>query len=111
MELLTFFSIPQLVLLTIEFLLFTASLSYMTKGKTTDGKLLFAGSLIGLLVHATHIILAYLARAEVIPFVSSYYAITELLLLAGSILFYIGFVQLIRRVTPKNASGFGTLDS
>jgi hypothetical protein len=108
-------ALPSIVGVAIEAIILVACFSYLSRAKTTDSKLLFIGSSVGLLVQVSYIVLRYLlmypASDEVRQSITLYFSIAGFFGLAGSILFCIGFVQLLKGAVQKHTSGFGTLDS
>lgn len=96
-----------------EVVIFIGCVMYLSRTKTPDSRLLFIGSLIGLIVRVFYFLMPFLAIYE-----SGYesraivYGIGSFFSFAGRLLFCIGFLRLVQSLTKKqSSSGFGALDS
>lgn len=85
--------IPEFVILIVAFM-------YMSRTKRLDGKLIFVGSLINVLVRLTFLAVPLFGVLEFeqgsIETVQQFYSITGFISFIGSVIFAIGLVQLLQ---------------
>jgi hypothetical protein len=92
-----------------EIVIFVTCLTYMTRSRTTDSRLLFIGALIGLIVRGFYLTLPYLmvsSDSGQRP-MEMFYGFASLFSFVSSVFFCIGLVLLIQRVVkslPANPS-------
>jgi hypothetical protein len=90
-----------------EIVIFVTCLTYMTRSKTTDSRLLFIGALIGLIVRGFYLTLPYLMVSPESRPIEMFYSFASLFSFVSSVFFCIGLVMLIQRVVkslPANPS-------
>lgn len=84
-----------------DLLILIICISYLAKARSSDAMLLFIGSLIRVLVRLFYFVMPYFVSNVDSPAdrVREYYSLGNVAALIGSILFCVGFVLLIKRVT------------
>jgi hypothetical protein len=96
----TLFSLAGLLT---EGVVFVACIYYMSRVKSTDSRLLFIGSLAGLVVRVFYLALPYLTlystNSSDYQAMEKYYTLAGLISFIGYLFYCIGFVLLIQRIT------------
>jgi hypothetical protein len=97
-----------------EVIVFVGCVMYLSRTKTSDSRLLFIGSLIGLIVRVFYFLIPFLTSyGSGYDSMSTIIGIGSFLSFVGGLLFCIGFIRLIQSLAKKesSSSGFGALDS
>jgi hypothetical protein len=86
-----------------ELAIFILSIYYMGQSRNSDSKLIFIGTLIGLIVRVGYMVIPYISLqvSEDYSAMSQFYSMAGFVGLIGSILFCIGFGMMIQRLLGK----------